>query len=153
MAYPLAAAITGWLAERGFDRRYLTSSLAMLAGLCTMFAGGVLWLAFFARGAANPRAALERPSPPVSIRSSLPDLVKVACASLVLPGVWKLGRGQGSVGGATSAASATEDQEVLILEERLLREQAQPRTCRVADHRLRADALLRRQAPGRRLRA
>ena len=33
MAYPLAALVTGWLATRGFDRRYLTSVLAMLAGL------------------------------------------------------------------------------------------------------------------------
>src|ERR671924_179337 len=28
MAYPLAAFVTGYLAERGFDRRYLTSVLA-----------------------------------------------------------------------------------------------------------------------------
>ena len=33
MAYPFAAFVTGALAERGFDRRYLTSVLAMLAGL------------------------------------------------------------------------------------------------------------------------
>src|SRR6185503_10300582 len=33
MAYPLAAFITGRLAERGFDRRYLTAVLAMACGL------------------------------------------------------------------------------------------------------------------------
>ena len=33
MAYPIAAFVTGWLAERGFDRRYFTSILAMAAGL------------------------------------------------------------------------------------------------------------------------
>ena len=29
MSYPFAAFVAGWLAERGFDRRYLTSVLAM----------------------------------------------------------------------------------------------------------------------------
>jgi len=33
MAYPLAAFAAGWLAERGFDRRYLGSVAAMAAGL------------------------------------------------------------------------------------------------------------------------
>src|SRR5919106_1574516 len=46
MAYPFAAFVTGWLAERGFDRRYMTSVAAMAAGLALIFAGGVLWLAF-----------------------------------------------------------------------------------------------------------
>ena len=31
MSYPLAAFVAGWLAERGFDRRYLTSVVAMAA--------------------------------------------------------------------------------------------------------------------------
>src|SRR4051812_32181699 len=48
MSYPLAAFLTGLLAERGFDRRYLTSALAMAAGLAVIFLCGVLWLAFFA---------------------------------------------------------------------------------------------------------
>src|SRR5512145_1512808 len=49
MSYPLAALVTGTLAERGFDRRYLTSVLAMLAGLAIIFTSGVLWLGLFAR--------------------------------------------------------------------------------------------------------
>ena len=44
MAYPFAAFVAGWLAERGFDRRYLTAVLAMACGLAVVFAGGVLWL-------------------------------------------------------------------------------------------------------------
>src|SRR5688572_33172050 len=31
MAYPFAAFVTGWLGERGFDRRYMTSVAAMAA--------------------------------------------------------------------------------------------------------------------------
>src|SRR5688500_11650669 len=38
MSYPFAAWLTGWLASRGFDRRYLTSLLAMMAGLSVIFA-------------------------------------------------------------------------------------------------------------------
>ena len=48
MSYPFAAFLAGWLAERGFDRRYLTSVLAMAAGLGVIFACGVAWLAWFA---------------------------------------------------------------------------------------------------------
>ncbi len=33
LAYPVAAFVTGWLAERGWDRRYLSSAAAMLLGL------------------------------------------------------------------------------------------------------------------------
>src|SRR5687767_10282019 len=49
MAYPIAAFPTGYLAERGLDRRYLTSVLAMLAGLVVVYACGAAWLGMFAR--------------------------------------------------------------------------------------------------------
>ena len=92
LAYPLAAYVTGWLAARGFDRRYLTSMLAMSAGLVTIFAGGVLWLAYFAPGTAGQpvglRAALAAGLYPFVIA----DFVKVAVASAVLPSAWRLMR-------------------------------------------------------------
>ena len=69
MAYPFAAFVTGWLAERGFDRRYLTAVVAMVCGLVVVFAGGVLWLA---RGLSRPAAVCLRRSAPASIRSSSP---------------------------------------------------------------------------------
>ena len=40
MAYPFAAYVTGWLAARGFDRRYLTAVIAMGAGLLVVFTCG-----------------------------------------------------------------------------------------------------------------
>jgi biotin transport system substrate-specific component len=89
MSYPLAAYLTGALAERGFDRRYLTSVLAMCAGLAVIFAGGVLWLAWYARPAgAGLEAALRTglyPFIPV-------DIAKVLVAAAILPSVWKLSR-------------------------------------------------------------
>src|SRR5215207_4446448 len=46
ISYPLAAFVTGYLAQRGLDRRYLTSVLAMAAGLAIIFATGVGWMAW-----------------------------------------------------------------------------------------------------------
>ena len=43
-SYPFAAFLTGLLAERGFDCRYLTAFIAMLCGLVVVFTGGVSWL-------------------------------------------------------------------------------------------------------------
>jgi biotin transport system substrate-specific component len=82
MAYPLAACITGWLAERGFDRRYGTSILAMTAGLSVIFAGGVLWLANLTSSTTALATGLY---PFIGV-----DVVKVAIAGLVLPSVWRL---------------------------------------------------------------
>ena len=53
MAYPFAAFVVGQLAARGFDRRYLTSVLAMLAGLAVIYACGTTWLGSFARTGAE----------------------------------------------------------------------------------------------------
>jgi biotin transport system substrate-specific component len=75
MSYPLAAFVAGYLAERGFDRRYLTSVVAMGAGLAIIFACGVAWMAF---GAPHARALDRRPHglvpfiPPTSSRSWSP---------------------------------------------------------------------------------
>jgi biotin transport system substrate-specific component len=85
LAYPLAAFVTGYLAERGYDRRYLTSLVALCAGLVTLFAGGVTWLAFFAAAPVGLPAALATGLYPFVV----PDLIKVSVASGVLPIVWK----------------------------------------------------------------
>jgi biotin transport system substrate-specific component len=90
MAYPLAAFATGWLAERGWDRRYVTAAAAMLVGLTIIFVGGVAWL----------RAAGFAPSWTVAVATGfLPhigfDLVKVLAAAAILPQAWRIaGRGQ-----------------------------------------------------------
>jgi biotin transport system substrate-specific component len=87
MSYPLAAFVTGLLAERGFDRRYFTSVLAMVAGLAIVFAFGVTWLALFARPVAvGVDAALAS-----GLYAFLPiDIYKVLVAAAVLPAVWKI---------------------------------------------------------------
>jgi len=90
MSYPIAAFLTGYLAERGFDRRYLTSVLAMLAGLVVVYACGAAWLGLFARsGASGPiglQAALVAGVYPFVVA----DLIKLAAAAGILPGLWSL---------------------------------------------------------------
>ena len=81
MAYPLAAFVTGLLAERGLDRRYLTSFLAMAVGLTVIFAGGVLWLT---NGVGTTTALATGLYPFVMV-----DVIKIVAAGLVLPSAWK----------------------------------------------------------------
>ncbi|MEX1127770.1 MAG: biotin transporter BioY [Vicinamibacterales bacterium] len=87
LSYPLAAFLTGYLAERGFDRRYSTSVLAMAAGLVVIFAFGVPWLALFARPAGvGFNAALHAGLYPFL----LGDVFKIFLGAAILPGIWKL---------------------------------------------------------------
>jgi biotin transport system substrate-specific component len=44
VGFVFAAAVTGWLAERGWDRNVLSTALALLIGYGLIFAPGVLWL-------------------------------------------------------------------------------------------------------------
>jgi biotin transport system substrate-specific component len=82
MAYPLAAFVTGYLGARGFDRRYLTSCLAMFAGLVIVFAGGVGWLALLV----GVPGALATGFYPFVVK----DTIKLALAAAFMPGVWRL---------------------------------------------------------------
>jgi biotin transport system substrate-specific component len=84
MSYPFAAIVTGLLAQRGLDRRYLTSVLAMGAGLALIFAGGVAWLAWGAPHIGLPAAVASGLAP------FLPaDILKLFLAASILPAAWK----------------------------------------------------------------
>lgn len=91
LAYPLAAFVAGYLAERGLDRRYLTSFLAMLAGLLVIYAGGAAWLGVFARTATGTAAIGIQPALLAGVYPFvIPDLVKLAVAAGIVPGIWRL---------------------------------------------------------------
>ena len=78
-------------AGRGFDRRYLTSLLAMLAGLLVIYAGGAFWLAFLGRGASGVTGMGLPPALAAGVLPFvIPDLVKLAFAAGVVPAVWRL---------------------------------------------------------------
>ena len=82
LAYPLAAFLVGTLAQRGFDRRYATSVLAMLAGLAVVYLGGALWLS----ASVGAQAALATGVLPFIAA----DVVKLFAAAGVMPAVWRL---------------------------------------------------------------
>ena len=81
LAFPLAAALTGALAERGWDRRFLTMVAAMLLGSAVIFALGCALLARFV----PPERLLA-----AGLLPFLPgDLVKAALAALAFPAAWR----------------------------------------------------------------
>jgi biotin transport system substrate-specific component len=91
MAYPLAAFVTGYLAERGFDRRYLTSVLAMAVGLGIIYACGATWLGLFARSMTGSTALGIGPAFVAGVYPFvIPDLIKLAAAAGIVPGLWRL---------------------------------------------------------------
>jgi biotin transport system substrate-specific component len=86
MAYPFAAFAAGWLAARGFDRRYLTAVVSMVCGLAIVFAGGVLWLTLASKPSLGLSGALEAGFVPFII----PDLLKLLVAAGVMPALWRI---------------------------------------------------------------
>jgi biotin transport system substrate-specific component len=84
MSYPIAAFAAGYLAERGFDRRYLTSVLAMAAGLAVVFTCGVGWLAVGA-----PHLGLSAALATGLVPFLPADLFKIVVAATVLPAAWR----------------------------------------------------------------
>ena len=81
MAYPVAAVVTGYLGSRGFDRRYVTSFVALLAGLAIVFAGGIAWLSMLI----GLEGALVAGFYPFVVK----DTIKLAIAAGVMPAVWR----------------------------------------------------------------
>ena len=85
MSYPFAAFLTGWLAERGFDRRYLSAVLAMFCGLAVVFTGGVSWLMI-----GPSRLALSAALAAGFYPFFAADFLKLLVASGVLPALWRI---------------------------------------------------------------
>jgi len=81
LSYPFAAALVGWLATRGWDRRPLTMLAAMLLGSVVIFALGAGWLAHFV----GPSHALT-----AGVLPFLPgDMVKALLAAGLVPLGWR----------------------------------------------------------------
>jgi len=86
LAYPMAAFVSGYLAERGWDRTFLRAVVALSAGLVVIYLGGLAWMTRFAPSLG---AAFAQGVAPFIVA----DLVKVAIAALMLPRAWRLLRG------------------------------------------------------------
>lgn len=87
LAYPLAAFVTGRLAERGWDRRFLTAAAAIAVGSIVILCGG--WLGLLRFYSAGQAFALG--VAPFIIG----DILKIALAAAALPSGWALLRKKG----------------------------------------------------------
>ena len=87
LAYPLAAFLTGWLAERGWDRRFLTAAAAIGLGSLVILFGG--WLGMLRFYSAERAFALG------VVPFIIGDLLKIALAAAALPSGWALLRRKG----------------------------------------------------------
>jgi biotin transport system substrate-specific component len=92
-----AAALVGWLAERGWSRSLVLTALAQLFGSAVIFLFGVPWLALFyaGPGAAYIAKTGAETAFGAAIASGfmpflLEDLVKVALAACLMPAAWRL---------------------------------------------------------------
>ena len=91
VAFPLAAAVTGMLAEQGWDRRFGTMLAAMLLGSAVILVSGLAVLSHFV------------PENRLLAAGLLPfvpgDILKAVAAALVLPVAWRFANGHPPKGG------------------------------------------------------
>jgi biotin transport system substrate-specific component len=77
-----AAVLCGWLAERGWDRNFATTALAMLAGNLVIYGFGLAWL--------GSVVGWDKPVLAWGLTPFLlGDLTKLALATALLPVAWR----------------------------------------------------------------
>jgi biotin transport system substrate-specific component len=86
VGFVAAAALTGWLAQRRWDRRFNSAVAAMLTGSVVIYAFGLPWLARTAN--LDLEGTLEAGLYPFVVG----DLLKLYLAGALLPSAWKLVR-------------------------------------------------------------
>lgn len=84
VGFVVAAALTGWLAERSWDKRFSSSIAAMLTGSVVIYLCGVVWL-HHVLGASWSTTLDDGLYPFVP-----GDTLKVYLAAAALPGAWRL---------------------------------------------------------------
>lgn len=85
VGFVVAAALVGWLAERGWDRRWSTTASAMVLGNLVIYILGVAWLSTVTGSVASAVTVGVVPF-------LVGDGVKVALAALLLPLAWHRAR-------------------------------------------------------------
>src|SRR6266446_1002514 len=84
VSYPFVSALTGWLAERRWDRKFSSAVGAMLTGNVVIYLFGLPWLAVVLD--TNLEKTLE-----YGLYPFVPgDTFKLYLAAAALPGAWKL---------------------------------------------------------------
>ncbi len=83
VGFVLASALCGWLAERGWDRSFVTTALAMAWGNLVIYALGLAWL--------GSLLGWDKPIMAWGLTPFLAgDLAKLVLAAIALPLVWRL---------------------------------------------------------------
>ncbi len=97
VGFVLAAAVVGYLAQRGWDRNVGFTACAMLVGNIAIYLPGVLWLSVFYAGVGADYIAATGAETAVGAALAagvvpfLPgDALKLALAACLLPLVWRL---------------------------------------------------------------
>lgn len=88
LSYPLAAFVVGYLAERGWDKRFLTAAAAMALGSIVILFCGWAWLARLMGATAAFHVGVER--------FIVGDIIKIALAAAALPTGWAILRRKAS---------------------------------------------------------
>ena len=81
-SFPVAAFLVGLLAERGWDKRYLSAAAAMFLGSVVILVSGWAWLARFMPASVALNEGVTR--------FLVGDVIKIALAAAVLPSGWAL---------------------------------------------------------------
>jgi biotin transport system substrate-specific component len=84
VGFVLAAALTGWLAQRRYERRFLAGMLAFLAGSVVVFLVGLPWLKL-SLGLTWPQTIAAGFTPFI-----VGGIIKAVIAAAVLRGAWAL---------------------------------------------------------------
>jgi biotin transport system substrate-specific component len=84
VGFVLAAVLTGWLAQRHWDRRFSSAVAAMLSGNVVIYLVGLPWLA------AKLDTGLEKTFELGLYPFVVGDLLKLYLAGALLPGAWLL---------------------------------------------------------------
>lgn len=88
LSYPAAAFLTGLLAERGWDKRFLTAAAAIALGSVVILLCGWSWLAIWFKSATHAAS--------IGVVPFIPgDIIKIALAAAVLPSGWAILRRTG----------------------------------------------------------
>lgn len=84
IAFPIAAALSGWLAEQRWDRRFSSAVGAMLTGNVVIYLIGLPWLAIVLD------TRLERTLELGFYPFVVGDMIKLYLAAALLPTAWRL---------------------------------------------------------------
>jgi biotin transport system substrate-specific component len=88
LAFVPAAAVSGLLARRGWDRRFFTAAAALFAGSFVILGCGFCWLAGVTWLVSGQVPAAELFA--LAVVPFLPgDVLKVLLAAIALPAAWK----------------------------------------------------------------